>query len=117
MKKERLYETIKILLKYGEENGFELATLIDKGYFDTDFAPRQVIESKLYVEQRLERELKDFDTFYNMICELDRKYPLVYNNGDKIMVMYFEPEYSIYYMKDKDIKYERYKISGESKYA
>lgn len=117
MKKERLYETLKILLKYGEDKGYELEDLVEKGYLDSDFAPRKVIESKLYVEHRLGRDIEVYNTFYDMICELDRKYPLVYNKGDKIMVMYEGNEYIIYYMKGKNIQYERYRISGEGKYA
>ena len=63
---------------------------LNRNYFDTTFVDQKVLKARLDVEKLLDNTLDVYDTFYEMLCDLDKKYQLVYNNGDKLYTVFKE---------------------------
>lgn len=107
MKINGLFEDICILIQYGVNKDFELRGLCDRNYFDTNFVDLKVLNAKTNIEKLLGGTLDVFDTFYELVCALDKKYQLVYNNGDKLLVIFKEQFkmrlYNVYYISNSNI--------------
>ena len=107
MKVSVLFEDICTLIQYGVDKDFELRELVNRNYFDTTFVDQKVLKARLDVEKLLDNTLDVYDTFYEMLCDLDKKYQLVYNNGDKLYTVFKEQFmvnlYSVYYINESNI--------------
>ena len=107
MKLSVLFEDICTLIQYGVDKDFELRELVNRNYFDTTFVDQKVLKARLDVEKLLDNTLDVYDTFYEMLCDLDKKYQLVYNNGDKLYTVFKEQFmvnlYNVYYINESNI--------------
>ena len=107
MKVSVLFEDICTLIQYGVDKDFELRELVNRNYFDTTFVDQKVLKARLGVEKLLDNTLDVYDTFYEMLCDLDKKYQLVYNNGDKLYTVFKEQFrvnlYNVYYINESNI--------------
>lgn len=107
MKISVLFEDVCTLIQYGVDKDFELRGLLDRNYFDKNFVDQKVFKAKIDIEKLLGNTLDVYDTFYEMLCALDKKYQIVYNKGDKLYTVFKEQFrfklYNVYYISESNI--------------
>lgn len=113
--KKGIFEDIVVLIEYASAKELELSSLVENNYFDKNYVSDYVCDAKERIEKRVEDNLGNYTTFYDLLCKLDEKYHFAYTTEEDKLITDFRVkdnmhEYTIYYINSNNISFRKFNI-------